>query len=244
MSITTDRAAIHRAILEQPADDLHRHAYADWLEENGSAADVAYAAFIRAQLDAAQPVSIALLDGNVMLRGDLRPGREAVERAALGMSVDHFRVTIPRRLLPCKVSIWHPRLQDEAPAELDQMMFSYLSLSRGLVCHVETTCDQFMACAESLFRDHPITGVKLLRKGARQVPGGRWRWDRHGDPASPHTVPLPASAVLHAWVLPAELYDQPSARGAAYDTAEESREALSAACVSYGRGLVGLPPLN
>jgi hypothetical protein len=148
------------------------------------------------------------------------------------MSVDHFRVTIPRRLLPCKVSIWHPRLQDEAPAELGQMMFSYLSLSRGLVCHVETTCDQFMACAESLFRDHPITGVKLLRKGARQAPGGLWRWEgpQIGDIERPWQLP----DVLHK-CLPGD---------GLYDTVEQSREALSAACVSYGRALAGLPPLS
>lgn len=46
-STTADGAAIHAAILAEPHDDLHRLAYADWLEENGQDS---HAGFIRADL--------------------------------------------------------------------------------------------------------------------------------------------------------------------------------------------------
>jgi uncharacterized protein (TIGR02996 family) len=46
----TDRDALMRAILDQPADDTPRLAFADWLEEHGGTAGAARAEFIRLQI--------------------------------------------------------------------------------------------------------------------------------------------------------------------------------------------------
>src|SRR4051812_15377676 len=46
--------ALLRAICDDPADDLPRLAYADWLEEQGDDAGRARAAFIRAQVERAR----------------------------------------------------------------------------------------------------------------------------------------------------------------------------------------------
>src|SRR4051812_17528646 len=48
------QASLFRAILDQPASDLPRLVYADWLEEHGGEADRARAEFIRVQIERAR----------------------------------------------------------------------------------------------------------------------------------------------------------------------------------------------
>jgi uncharacterized protein (TIGR02996 family) len=47
-----DHDAFHRAILAEPAADVHRLVYADWLDETGGPADAVRAEFIRVQCEA------------------------------------------------------------------------------------------------------------------------------------------------------------------------------------------------
>ncbi|MBY0457520.1 MAG: TIGR02996 domain-containing protein [Gemmataceae bacterium] len=46
----SDKAALVRAIADDPGDDTVRLAFADWLDEHGDAADRARAEFIRVQI--------------------------------------------------------------------------------------------------------------------------------------------------------------------------------------------------
>src|SRR6202140_1564481 len=54
MTRTNERDGLLQAILTTPDDDLHRLAYADWLNDFGSAADLQRAGFIRLQVEAAK----------------------------------------------------------------------------------------------------------------------------------------------------------------------------------------------
>lgn len=51
MATLTDQGALLRAVLQEPGDDLHRLAYADWCEERG---DALRAEFIRVQIKLAR----------------------------------------------------------------------------------------------------------------------------------------------------------------------------------------------
>jgi uncharacterized protein (TIGR02996 family) len=66
----TLEAAILQAVFAEPAEDTHRLAYADWLEERGEPAGVARAEFIRAQVELARSP------------GEDQRGRELQARAA------------------------------------------------------------------------------------------------------------------------------------------------------------------
>ncbi len=71
---TTDH--LLRAILDEPAEDLHRLVYADRLEEFGDAADQLHGQFIRLQIELARPLPI--IEGHITSQEPLRVPDERV----------------------------------------------------------------------------------------------------------------------------------------------------------------------
>ena len=116
----------------------------------------------------------------------------------------------------------------------------------GFVEGIELPAAAYMSHAADLFAAHPITRVRLADKQARPAgPAGGVEW-----------TPTPvAPAARYAFQrlgarrgadrpsdLPPELFAAGLPTGP-FDTAARADEALSAACVAYGRQLAGLPPL-
>lgn len=81
----SDRAAILRAVIDDPADDLARLAFADWCEEGG---ELERAEFIRVQIEAETPIGI-LPTGEVIRVRDVKGPRQAalLERESLLLNV-------------------------------------------------------------------------------------------------------------------------------------------------------------
>jgi uncharacterized protein (TIGR02996 family) len=96
-ALSADRDAILRAVLDEPGDDLHRLAFADWCEEDG---DPVRAGFVRASLRLAKaPVACWrivpqrwLKDGGIL---DV-PGRQVPHQLSVG---DHV---LPQESRPSK----------------------------------------------------------------------------------------------------------------------------------------------
>ena len=65
MTDTAELAAIHRAILSEPAEDTHRLALADWLDERGEPGDADTAWFIRTQIASGADGVFTLSTSNV-----------------------------------------------------------------------------------------------------------------------------------------------------------------------------------
>jgi uncharacterized protein (TIGR02996 family) len=114
------------------------------------------------------------------------------------------------------------------PSEDRQFLFR-----RGLLDEVKMPCAAFMANAASLFAAHPVTRVVLVDK---RPYAESWFRESAGlthpsDPASD---------------LPDELFALTKPEFQTYcgfRSESAANDALSAACVSYGRSLAGLQPL-
>ncbi len=91
----TDRDALYRAIIENPADDTLRLVYADALEEDG---DSRHAAFIRADIELTRLPEYDPLAVHIRHHGqDARPDPSWLE-STLPDGIDHAREPFRRGL--------------------------------------------------------------------------------------------------------------------------------------------------
>lgn len=142
--------ALLEAILDDPADDLPRLAYADWCEEQGrTPAEVLRATFIRAQLEIARIEPLAcsrtkhLLDG----WGKFTPRCRCTACSLKRREYESSKRYIGWEWLGgtggyahwCRSANWR----------------------RGFLYGVQMPCREFLQYAPSLFADWPIEQVKL-----------------------------------------------------------------------------------
>lgn len=124
-------------------------------------------------------------------------------------------------------------------------------VSRGFVSNVELPANIFPKYAAALFREHPITDVRLTivspeqRADADDNP--EWGWHRASPDAS--WVCESEYAYVYPHYLPHDIYDLMDPRAGAriaFPTEQRAWGALSAACIAYARNLpeVALPPLT
>jgi uncharacterized protein (TIGR02996 family) len=195
-----DGAALIRAILEDPADDLPRLAWCDWFDEQEGIGDYA-------RVESSRAVRLGL-------RFHRYPYRAVIDG-----------VTWIRQ--------------------------------RGFVFRVELTVGDFLERAESLFREHPITEVRLtcrkpsegLLNTVRDFSSTNRRvfswlstdddsdWREHRYPGSDRLIPS-----VIADHFKGQRGENP--RWVNYDSAGEAFADLSHGCVAYGRRLAGLPDLT
>ncbi len=230
-ALETDRRSFLRAICENPADDVVRLVYADWLEENGERS--LHAEMIRLQIGGRVPSN--------------RPGRWV--KAAIGESggsllewtngfgkQDRSITAYATREGVVAYSAFTAG-SDERNAQRRRIL-----ITRGFVSRVSLSCKVFMQHAGALFAEHPITEVRLTDRTAR-----------HGLPFPPlHfgwqilQVIQPATA---NYMIPTEIFSRMVETGGLsnwrhYVGVDAANTSLSAACVSYGRSLAGLPALS
>jgi uncharacterized protein (TIGR02996 family) len=132
----TDREALLAAIRAAPDDDLPRLIFADWIEENPSAALPeeqasvgARAAFIRAQIEAARAEPHS-------------PAARAAEERAAALLTDDTR--------------------DAWSAAIRHQVLDY-AFHRGFVEHVTVNAAVFAEIAKDLFESEPIRSLRLVR---------------------------------------------------------------------------------
>lgn len=228
-----DWATVHRYVLDHPESDGPRLLAADWLfdDEQWQRAE-----FIRVQCRLAlltdvmgaeatshPDVARLLASGHRLaldLHGDLMDGLISPDQATWGVPAgDHLRMS-------------------GSGVAVDYV--------RGFAGRIELTTALFLKSAGGLFESQPITAVRLTDKTPVKVAEGWW-W---GD-----TCLAPSDPVSLSRCIPPQIY-RPLIRGAGirrrleilpaeltYPTVEAAREALSSACVAYGRSLAGLPTL-
>lgn len=219
------------AVLDRPEDDAVRLVYADWLEERGALDDADRAEFVRVQIE---------LD-DFLPRGDGRcsccgcpPGElhaGSCRRAALLMReealLDAGPAALPNRLA------WRWHVHPDISCEF----------RRGFVASVSLTLADFLEHAAALFKAHPVESVALSDKQPYASPLYEERgWFKHGWCDSENDLPATSHIGRRLFAL---LPDEGLATGGLapgphfkfYVTAEAARDALSAACVAFGRSL-------
>lgn len=251
----TDLAALHRAVLLHPAEDTPRLMYADRLEETGQP-DHAQAIRLWCTQFADRthkypegvPATVAVrhfttADGP---KGRfLVPGRVSTVRIAEGVpgvQLEMSRGFISGTYLslaafvggPCGRCVPENQIRDAQGRTL-----VYDSAGPSSAWHICPDCrgtGRTPGLAADLFRAHPIEAVRLTdRRPARNALD--WEWLLRED--APGYAALPAALFdrLTGWV------NQVTANARYYPEQVNAADALSRACVAYGRKLVGLPPL-
>jgi uncharacterized protein (TIGR02996 family) len=150
------REALLRAILEDPADDLPRLAYADWLEEAGADLEMRIAELIRVQ------VELAGLPGP---RTVASPGVSPRDRL-MRREADLLNVVCPAGPGPA----FHLPGVDTS------------ILHRGFVEKVSLPLEAFMKHAAGLFAHHPLQAVHVTDRALRveiDPPGEGHDWQAY-----------------------------------------------------------------
>jgi uncharacterized protein (TIGR02996 family) len=224
------RAAFVRAVCEEPEEDVHRLALADWLEDNGGAGR---AEFIRGMIRAwRHPRFEVCYHLPVVCQVPA-----AVEASGWPSAGGPFGGELLARWREDHASLY-PRFRVE---QLGDVQGDAAEFRRGFVESITLTLDAFLEHAVALFSAHPITEVTLSDREPGEDPyGPRFAW-LTGD-----SMPAAASAG-GAW-LPPGLFGRLrggviNAHVQGYGSEQAAWAALSAACVAYGRDLVRLPEL-
>lgn len=230
----TEYQALLRAVLTVPEDDTVRLALADWLDEH-SAAD--RAEFVRVQCELArirQPHKCQKRD-------------ELVD--AYGRYVNHCQCRTcklrrreyysSRRFI---VWDWCGGV-DDGWAHLIRVT----DWSRGFVSSLTCTCAAFMQHAAAIFAAQPVTAVTISDREPGRGDLPRVFWQRE---SVNYRLWPPQYTQRRSYAVPDVLFDEllgreeMHSRTKSYDIPDLARAALSAACVSWARELVGLPPLT
>jgi uncharacterized protein (TIGR02996 family) len=225
------RAAFVRAVCEEPEEDVHRLALADWLEDNGGAGR---AEFIRGMIRAwRHPRFEVCYHLPVVCQVPA-----AVEASGWPSAGGPFGGELLARWRQDHASLY-PRFRVE---QLGDVQGDAAEFRRGFVESITLTLDAFLEHAVALFSAHPITEVTLSDRGLAEDPyGQRFAW----------FATSPGQEMAPSWAraaLPPGLFGRlrggivhPNAQG--YGSEQAAWAALSAACVAYGRDLVRLPEL-
>ena len=256
MTTTDPQAAILRAILDDPADDLPRLAYADLMEERG---DDARAEFVRVQLELARLRRVGCHEGeecNVTgpcdecVREVEAIKLEYRERELFVANAGVWTEDLPEQLTTKKCPYCAEQAVDWETGAVECRQcdgtglvpdYDNIDFRRGFVARVEMTTDFFLVHARALFSRHPVTEVVLVDREPMPNSGGRSWWDlsrvaHHVHPAS--NVP----SAIFSRLTSGESVNQNLSRN--YPAMAATLADLSRACVRHGRAEAGLPQLE
>lgn len=232
--------ALLRAILMHPAEDTPRLVYADWLQEHG---DQPRAEFVRVQCRIA-----GLHDAN----GELKC--QKCERWT------SWHVYTPR----CRGAVCKMRQREYYTSRRFCVWDwcrgipagSYPVYRRGFVAEVSCSLAAFMQHAKALFSAHPIERVTLTTNdravwfNADRDIFGWWCEDELSTLTDPNILTLPLMIHMdgdkrRCDKLIANRFNCEEMRGCIlFREDSHARDALSQACVAYGRSLAELPALE
>lgn len=226
-----ERAALLRAILEQPEDDTVRLVYADWLEEHDEAER---GEFIRLQC------RIALMRPTEMVRE--KTGRVLAAAGGPTLFVSRCRCR-PCSLARREYEVSKRHIVWDWCGGVDggwaHMVRGWL---RGFVWKVAGTQADFLKHARDIFAAHPVVSVTLSDREPEehQPPEGEPNWSWYSEGFEDDRATLP-NCLFDMLGDPPLLSLIPFR--CAYPSRDLALSALSAACVAFGRAAVSLPPL-
>jgi uncharacterized protein (TIGR02996 family) len=237
----TELENLHRAILLDPDDDLARLAYADLLEEDGNHDRAKYirlmVAAVKLQCRHSEDTSHASSSfSESCMSCALR--KEAV---ALVMSVCGSVAVAAAGGGSRSTAAAHRALFDIPITGSSAVSYQ---LSRGFVCEVRSTLQEFEVSVADLFRRQPVTSLVLSDRRAFHLPAVyQSRQVRNSDVYEWHRT-------VHTDIdyagLPAEFFHgvPPGIqRRVQFGDEDKARQWLSKTAVNYGRRLADLPAL-
>jgi uncharacterized protein (TIGR02996 family) len=218
--VTTDPdyAALLRAVLADPADDVPRLILADWLDEHR---EPERAEFIRVQCELANHPG---MNCGVMYCSRRDPG-------GLCDSCQRYDALRQRELLTnFRAASW-------AGVNLPFNDFEY---RRGFVAQVNMPLDGWLSAGPNLVHTQPLERVVLTDRRPLQVgmPGRRFGWllaESLSEPPAGPSITLPARLLPH---LPPSTYENvphDQTRRRWYKTEQEARDAASQACLAWAK---------
>lgn len=183
MTTATDGEALSRAIIEQPADDLVRLAYADFLEENGGEKR---AEFIRLQIELAvhyRAKAQAEATGKPWTDGmRLFSRREEIRARESGLAHDDVSgplLEFVRLLRPRRVAWqWWKDVGCAQLQDLDDtstVLCGSVYFRRGFADRVVCRSGLWEQCGPAVAKAHPVRRVELTDKLPRSGVGF-WQW--------------------------------------------------------------------
>lgn len=253
--------ALIAAILADPADDLPRLVYADWLGEHGREDR---AEFIRLQcLAAGQETNDG--DGSAWCdrcenyawpekftkwcRGDVC----RVRRRLATLLARHRGVWVAKAFVAAHEShtrhILSGNFRPTPPLTDGPFLWLFrrglATFRRGFVAEIRLPLAAFLAHAQAIFTRHPVERVTLTDREPEGVPGSEQAW------WLAEFLPVgPTVEAYTPYTLPGCLWRElaggdlgPSGANRYYPDEFDAADAVSAACVAYGRELAGLPPI-
>lgn len=237
MTDPSERLALHRCILETPDDDAPRLIYSDVLDEDG---EDERADSIRRAIK--HPDDWSSCDGWHLLgreeHGDIRGIYRRGFVAEVRLTCAAF-MTPERECGRCRGQ----GLRSRGPIGA--------SGSQGQVTDFCPDCKEgrIPGMAETLFKSHPITRMELTDRRpendgdeSTETTFVRWLTDRRPvehqttSSADERRIPLALARLMPRSSRGGEYLFQ-------YPNLEAAFDAISTACVAYGRRLAGLPPL-
>jgi len=245
----TERESLIRAVCEAPADDAHRLAFAEYLNDHPeSAADRHRAEFIRVQcaLAAGPAHACGRAPGRAF---EFDPNSDCGRcRWLRGLPALRDRERELYELPGCGWPHWWP---GRASAFTPTRGPTLHAFRRGLLWSVSYPLAAFLAAATDLFGASPIGQVVVTDRHPREVVDDHWVWYRAGSPGEDGVdqgaeLPLETREAT----LPGEVWEELTGwRDECQDERWYTRVwpqavtgALSDACVAYGRKAVGLGP--
>jgi len=260
-----ERSALLRAVLAEPGCDTARLVFADWLDDHGSM--LPCGACDGGWLPKAGTPDAGMVSRCPACSGSGRVPDADAARAALIRYQIRTGIVLTATGGPCVWSISGPvgragLIPRDCWAAANHFLADMpkeFVLSRGFVESVSPPLAAFTeATARALFASHPVTAVTLAGK---QPWAGNRNADHRGGPdvfgwwCDSH---VPEERFAH-FELPPHLLDHMAAHPKRLPTPQDYRpgrgqgcvmfahertavDALSAACVDWGRGLVGLSP--
>jgi len=238
--VRTEEAALLRAVLGRPDDDVPRLVLADWLDEHGQPER---AEFVRVQCEANRNPAGCFHD--ITSPPDCRTCALHLRAKALSLEwvdggINWERWSgLPDVGWACLNIAGGLALAGGRTAEWNHFRYRC-----GFVESIGLSLAQFLAHAADLFGRQPITAVRPIDVRPFHAGSGRWGWSID-EADGGYDVP---------WVLPPELFgylpppDPPFASYSPlrrwYTSEDRAWEAVSVACVGYGRALNDLPPLD
>lgn len=235
----TEREALLRAVLVDPADDLPRLVYADWLEENGEAER---AVFIRCHVEEER------------LRHTHRHGHpggcrkcKLVRRVCRWVESDGGGKAVFRESFPGYVgAVWYGgRSVMVDPADRRSTELEFV---RGMVGHVSCTLAEWVRHGDSLVSANPVELVTLTDRRPHLEPATeRWGWFT-GSAGYPPRISIqsliPIGPLMMLMARNAAANGLPVTESSRwFPTEGAARRALSDSLIDIARGTAGLPLL-
>lgn len=247
IATTAERDALYRAILEEPEADAPRLVYADWLEENGDAADRTRSEFVRVQIELHRlggcPEGVCRCDGGGGLCGSCRADRDWEKENKRLLELERMlweRQDDPGMAANFVIPNSQPRVGGDYIPQNDAASNTRLECyvwRRGFPDEVRLKLADFMTNAAAIFTAHPIARVALTdREPSRRISTNYFEWD-----GSENVYPQPQTRCVPRAILaffPESDPGQPPPRsGRHYRTSGRAIEAMSVGFVAYGRSL-------